>query len=261
MNRIEVTPEQAKERLFEMLVHFDDFCRKNGINYSLGEGTLLGAVRHKGFIPWDDDIDILMLRSDFEKFLSCYVDGEYKVFHVNNDVNYWNYVARLSDTRTAVYFPNSKRSIHGLWLGLTPVDYIPDDESQWLRMRKRIAFWVRLCRQKKKAIPLEGGLRAFFLKCLFKLLPISCFDRAFKKVVMKYDNQKTGRLCKLNIRYEPFVFPSSVFDGYTELEFEGRRFMAVSHYDDYLKQMYGDYMTPPPVEKRETKHNYQVYYK
>ena len=253
--------EEQKQILFDALVYFDQFCRENDIKYSLGEGSLLGAVRHKGFIPWDDDIDILMTRSEFERFLSVYKDGKYEVYHVNPNVNYWNYVARLCDSRTAVYFGDSKNSFHGLWVGLTPVDNIPDDEYKWIRMKKRIAKWVKLCRQKKGIVPLDGKFKSLFERILFKLKTIDWFDKKFKKVVTAYDGQVTQRMSKLNIRYEPFVFPSTVFDGYTELEFEGRKFMAIKHYDEYLKRMYGDYMILPPEKDRVAKHSFKVFYK
>ena len=257
----EITDEEQKQILFDILVYFDQICRENKIQYSLGEGTLLGAVRHKGFIPWDDDIDILMTRTEFEKFLSIHQNGQYEIFHVNPNVNYWNYVARLCDPRTEVYFGDSHHSIHGLWVGLTSVDNIPDDDRKWGQMKKRIVIWVKLCRQKKGVVPIDGRFKGLLERVLFRLKPINWFDRRFKKVVTAYKGQSTQRMLKLNIRYEPFVFPSNVFNGYTELEFEGRSFMAIEHYDDYLRQMYGDYMTPPPEDKRVTKHGFRAYYK
>ena len=257
----EISVEESKKLLFDILVYFDQICRENCINYSLGEGSLLGAVRHKGFIPWDDDIDILMTRADFSRFLNIHKDGVYKIYHVNPDVNYWNSVARLSDTRTAVYLGKSNYSMHCLWLGLTPVDNIPDDDRKWNRMKKRIAFWVRLCRQKKGVIPVDQSIKGKFLKYFFKIVTVDWLDKRFKRVVTAYDSKPTKRMSKLNIRYEPFVFPSTVFDGFTELEFEGQKFMALKHYDDYLKLMYGDYMTPPPEKDRITKHDYKAYYK
>ena len=256
----EISIEEQKRILFEALIYFDQFCRENDIQYSLGEGSLLGAVRHKGFIPWDDDIDILMTRENFDKFLFLHTDGVYKSYHVNPDINYWNTVIRLSDTRTAVYFGESTNSIHGLWLGLTPVDNVPDDEKEWIRIKKRIANWVKMCRQKRGVVPYDGILGGRVKHAMFKLHKIDWFDRHLMKVITAYNGQPTKRMSKLNIRYEPFVFPSTVFDGYTELEFEGRKFMAIKHYDEYLTQMYGDYMTPPPEDKRVTKHGFRAYY-
>ena len=256
----EIPVEEQKRLLFDALVSFDEFCRKNDIKYSLGEGTLLGAVRHKGFIPWDDDIDILMKREDFERFLSLY-KGEYEIFHVNPKQNYWNCVARFCVPGTAVYFGNSKKSTHGLWLGLTPVDYIPDDEKQWAQMKKRIARWVKLCRQKRGIVLWDAKFKGLFERLLFKLKTIDWFDKKFRAAIMASDSKPTKRLSKLNIRYEPFVFPSSIFDSYTELDFEGRKFMAIARYDEYLTLMYGDYMTPPPEDQRVAKHTFTAYYK
>lgn len=258
---IEITTIESKKILFEILVYMDNVCRKNDIKYSLGEGTLLGAVRHKGFIPWDDDIDILMTRENLEKFLSLHQDGRYKIFHENKDCNYWNSVARLSDETTSVFFGNNRFSKHGLWVGLTPVDYIPDDEYKWNKHKKKISFWVKLCRQKAGFAYIDEGFWGIMERFLFRFTTIMPYARRFKKVITRFDGQPTKRLCKLNIRYEPFIIPAYVFDGYTELEFEGQKFMAISHYDEYLKLMYGDYMTPPPPEKRVTKHGFRAYFK
>ena len=257
----EISIEEQKQILFDALIYFDQFCRGKDILYSLGEGSLLGAIRHKGFIPWDDDIDILMTRDNFNKFLLLHTDGVYKAYHVNPDINYWNTVIRLSDTRTAVYFGESTNSIHGLWLGLTPVDNIPDDEIEWARMKKRIAKWVKRCRQKRGIVPYDGVFGGRLKRSIFKVRKIDWFDRHFMKVISAYNGQTTKRMSKLNIRYEPFVFPSAVFDGYTELEFEGRNFMAIKHYDEYLTQMYGDYMTLPPEKDRVVKHCFKAFYK
>lgn len=253
----EISLEESKRICFDILKYIDKVCRDNHINYSLGEGTLLGAVRHKGFIPWDDDIDLLMTRTDMDKFLSVYHDEQYEMFYVRSDCNYWNTVARITDPRTAVYFGDSKRSIHGIWVALTPVDNVPNDEKDRLQMFKKIRQWVKYCRQKKGVVPYNNCIQ----RLLFKFIPITRFNRKLMKIITAYNDCSTLQMSKLNIRYEPFLMPSSIFDGYTELDFEGQSFMAISHYDEYLKLMYGDYMTPPPPEQRVVKHNYKAFYK
>lgn len=253
----EISLEESKRICFDILKYIDRVCRDNHINYSLGEGTLLGAVRHKGFIPWDDDIDVLMTRADMAKFLSVYHDGQYEMFYVRSDCNYWNTVARITDPRTAVYFGDSKRSIHGIWVALTPVDNVPNDEAEREKMLKKIKRWIKYCRQKKGVVSYNNR----FQRMLFKFIPVTWLNRRLMKIITAYNDCPTMQMLKLNIRYEPFLMPSFFFDSYTELEFEGQKFMALCHYNEYLKLMYGDYMTPPPPEQRVVKHNYRAFYK
>ena len=261
MSMKEISLDESKKILLDILIEIDNTCRMNNIKYSLGEGTLLGAVRHGGYIPWDDDIDILMKREDMEKFLSIYHSDRYEIYHINPKVNYWNSVARISDSRTKVYFGDNTNSIHGLWVALTPLDNVPDDELLWQKQKRWIARWVKLCRQKKGVVPIDAGIKGYCERIAYKFLNISFFNNQFKRIITKYNTIDTKRLCKLNIRYEPFVFPSYYLESYQDMEFEGIKAMVITHYHEYLQLMYGDYMQLPPVEERVAKHNFRAFYK
>lgn len=253
----EITIEEQKKILFEILLYIDKVCRENNINYSLGEGTLLGAVRHKGFIPWDDDIDLLMERKDVEKFLAVHKDGRFKMYTpIMEESNC--YVYRLTDPKTVIE-KNGKIS-HGLWVALTPIDKIPDDDKAWVRMQKKVHLWIDLLHQRKTGVYSGRRIVRILKKGLFLVIQNSFLYNKLLRYLTMYKDTTTERMQKLNIRREPFVFPSTVFDGYTDLEFEGQKFMAIKHYDEYLTLMYGDYMTPPPVEKRVAKHDFKAYY-
>ena len=254
----EISTEEQKNILLDVLIYIDKICRDNGINYSLGEGTLLGAVRHKGFIPWDDDIDLLMERKDVEKFLSVHKDGRYKMYTPVMDGSNC-YVYRLTDPNTVIE-KNGKLS-HGLWVALTPIDNIPDESNLWKKMRKKVHFWIELCHQKKTRVYAGRRIVRMVKKVFFHFVSIKTLYNRLESQLTKYNGTQTQRKQKLNIHREPFIIPSIVFDGYIDLEFEGRKFMAISHYHDYLSQMYGDYMTPPPIEQRVAKHSFKAYFK
>mgnify|MGYP006376200155 CR=1 FL=1 len=127
----EITLEESKKICLDILIYFDKFCKEHDIKYSLGEGTLIGAVRHKGFIPWDDDIDLIMSSDQYEKFLSLYKDGKYELKTLKRGTNWWNIVSRLCDSSTEVLFPGKKKSEHGVWIALTPIYHKPDSEKEW----------------------------------------------------------------------------------------------------------------------------------
>lgn len=260
----EITLEESKRIALEILLHIDTFCKKYGIKYSLGEGTLLGAVRHKGFIPWDDDIDLLMTRDELEKFLRLYKDEyPYKLITTKKWSNWWNTVSRITDDRTIVLFNKKTNSSHGIWVALTPVDNVPDDKGKWEIMKQKVNYWKEVCYIKSWPLDKVNNKIRMLKNIIIKYapIPVSCFNKVFLNYLTKYDGEKTQRMVKLNYYWKPFVIPSSIFDEYIELDFEGHRFMAVKQYHEYLSLMYGDYMTPPPVEERVPKHNFKAYYK
>ena len=253
----ELTAEEQKRILLKILINVDAFCRKHNIQYSIGEGTLIGAIRHKGFIPWDDDIDLLMTRNEFNKFLEEYTDSHYKIFHVNKKTNYWNTVIRITDPSTAVFPNGSKSSWHGLWVSIIPVDYVADSDTSWEKDKKSIARWISLCRMKKFRFTSNNRIVNLFVRCT----PLSYFNNRLVKVLSKYKDNHTSRVMKFEVDYEPMLFPAWYFEGgYIEKEFEGRMFKVMKNYDAYLRHYYGDYMTPPPVENQVATHHFRAYY-
>ena len=256
----EVSLEESKKICFEILQWFDDFCRRNDIKYSLGEGTLLGAVRHKGFIPWDDDIDLLMERDQVEKFVALYKDGPYKLFVPGRHKNWWSGVVRVTDTRTKLEFDKPNQGPHGLWIALTPIDHAPNSDKEFQKMRSDVRKWINHCVWKVRKRNYPNTIKGLVLKALHVFLSISWLNKKYLKTITKYNNQETGKRQKIRLNGDLLLFPAEIMSDYTELEFEGQKFMAISHYDAYLKIMYGDYMTPPPKEERVPKHNFKAYY-
>lgn len=256
----EVGFKESQKRCFQILQFFDGFCRQNGIKYSLGEGTLLGAVRHKGFIPWDDDIDLLMERSEIEKFVSLYKGGPYELYVPGERKDWWSGVARLTDPGTFLVFDNPGEGNHGLWIALTPVDHAPESDAEWKALIKKRNLWRNLCCYKVGKMTYSKSIRGFAVKLINSLLPIKWLNKKYVDTLSSYNGVETKRRLKIRLRGEPLVFPAEIMSGYTELEFEGQKFMSISHYDEYLKIMYGDYMTLPPESERVPKHDFKAYY-
>lgn len=149
----EVTFEESKRIQLDVLLYFDDYCKRNGLHYSLGEGTLIGAVRHKGFIPWDDDIDVLMLRADYDKFVNTY-KGKYRLISPRTEKHWLFCHSRLADERTIVEW-NSPYEIcnHGLWIGVFPIDNYPDNLNEWQEVKSKRDFWFRIIQMKIGLFP------------------------------------------------------------------------------------------------------------
>ena len=256
----EVSLEESKQICLQILQFFDVFCRKYDIKYSLGEGTLLGAVRHKGFIPWDDDIDLLMERDQVDKFVSLYKDGPYKLFVPGKHKDWWSGVARLTDTKTYLQFDKPNQGPHGLWIALTPIDHAPDSEEAFQQMRKDIRKWIDRCCKKTGKRSYPKSIRGLKDRVLNSIVSIDWLNNQYYKTITSYNYKDTARMQKIRLNGDLLLFPSEIMQGYTELDFEGQKFMAISHYDEYLKIMYGDYMTPPPEEECVPKHNFKAYF-
>lgn len=256
----EVSFEESKLICLEILKFFDKFCREHDIKYSLGEGTLLGAVRHKGFIPWDDDIDLLMERNQVDKFVSLYKDGPYRLFIPGRHKDWWSGVVRLTDTTTFLKFDKPNQGPHGLWIALTPVDHAPDSEQGFQIMRTHTRVWINRCCRKVGKKVYARNLRGLTDRFLNSMMSIDWLNKQYIKTITSYNKMQTKRMQKIRLNGDLLLFPSYIMSEYTELEFEGQKFMAISHYDEYLKIMYGDYMTPPPEAERVPKHSFKAYY-
>jgi len=129
---------EQKQILVDILQNVHDFCKKNQINYSLAGGSLIGAIRHKGFIPWDDDIDILLHRDEYERFLQMYVDpsGIYQLHSMKNDPQYCYPFAKVEDTRTIIN-ENVSGPKMGISIDVFPVDDLFDDRDKCLSYIKK----------------------------------------------------------------------------------------------------------------------------
>ena len=242
------------------------FCVEHGIRYSLAYGSLIGAVRHKGFIPWDDDIDIMMPRPDFEKFSDTFTSKNgYVLSSVYDGDTFVNYTRVYNNLETLVISPAKagKKEV-GIWVDVYPIDGISDDETisrkQFVEIRKytRQVMTMRFIFRKlvsghfatksKAAIKWvyyrlakRGNLRKWHNKILdlCKEVPYGNTSRCSSLVCMEANRDD---------RQE--IFPLASFQNYQLVPFETEQFYIVSDYDTILKIIFGDYMKLPPPEKR-----------
>jgi len=253
----QLTHEEIQAYLLDILKDVDAWCRAHDIRYSMAYGTLLGAVRHKGFIPWDDDIDLLMPRPDFERFVAGYGNARYQCLYGtrNGQADFVNFFAKVHDTHTRSH-ENGKYYRFGLNIDVFPVDGKPDNPADQLAWEKKMHSLTHRLRLRYKPLfshPLIGVLSAH--RHSLTWWQQRC-EASLKSCPYETSAYCGGLPVKFNGTAN--VFPRAMFENYVDLPFEDASFRAFARWDDYLKQEFGDYMQLPPENKRFT-HHLEVY--
>lgn len=247
----------------DILVDFDAFCRKHNLRYYVVGGTLIGAVRHKGFIPWDDDIDVSMPREDFDKMMKSLpkeLSDKYFLQNQKTEKGCYFYYAKLRKNGT--YFGESKfehTALHkGIFIDIFPLDYIYDNSFlQKLTFKTFTCLGLLVCSKKKTSETLYNNSKIrtiLFFKFLQAILPCK-FLLWFRRMVGKCAHKlsKKNLRCSLNgfHGYPMEIAPDKWWGEGVDIEFEGHSFRAPSEYHKLLTHMFGDYMELPPVNKRK----------
>jgi lipopolysaccharide cholinephosphotransferase len=255
--------EEIHPRLTDILIAVDEFCENEGIRYSMAYGTLLGAVRHKGFIPWDDDIDILMPRPDFERFVSSFKHPSYECLYNKRgeDSHFVHFFAKVHDTRTISYEKNASASRFGLNIDVFPVDGKPElPQKQQLKRERLLSHYghrLSICAGRFDLFNFHQTLPA---KLSAHIRGSEYWFEKMDAEMRRYSFEGSRLAGSVSVRYNGLVeiFPRNLYENYITLPFEGRNFKAFASWEEFLRQQYGDYMKLPPEHKRRT-HNLEVY--
>lgn len=271
MKRLEIN--DIKDCSFQVLCRIDEVCRKHGIAYSLTGGTLIGAIRHQGFIPWDDDIDIMMPRPDYDRFVEIVRTGDYGFdLHCQEmDGNAYWYPFTKACHRDTVLKESAVRET-GLSLGVY-VDVFPVDGAgntaagaklrtmvfTFLHGLRLTANWTCYRRSKLRKWYYEPV--RFICYLLGKLIGVRALDKMIDRFLRARSFSKSTYAGRLVGDYgSREVMPANIFHSYTEVAFEGKQFAAITEYDRFLRALYGDYMQLPPEEKQKTHHEFEAYW-
>lgn len=237
-------------------------CEREKITYYMIGGTLLGAVRHGGFIPWDLDIDIGMPRKDYERFkaaCSAQLHAPYAYLDHTNCRIFFRPHALISRTDTKITIKhdhlNPKLLNLGIYIDIFPLDNAPDDPQ--LR-EKQAKLLLKLRKLKDIRIPYSYSHTTwkryahYVVSGLLFWLPVHTINQYQQKQMKKYSHQKTKCLCSMGSQYAyaKQCMDREIYGEPVLLTFEGRQYYAPAKYVEYLTQLYGDYMQLPPVEKR-----------
>lgn len=260
----EILLDELKDRQIAILDVVDAFCRENNINYWLDSGTLLGAIRHGGYIPWDDDIDIGMLRPDYDRFLAIFnmFNKQYQVFSVENNTNFPYPFGKVLDTHTVLYEPNERGVKLSINIDVFVYDNAPEDNKLVERMYRKRDFYNKIYHFLLYKTKLRNTDRVGFVKNSIKAIcgkvPPCLICKKIVKNSKKYSTQETswvGNFMSVN----KIKAPKEIFDFFVEVEFEGGKYKAPAGWDQWLTCFYKNYMELPPVEKRISHHLFKAY--
>lgn len=264
----ELSLNELKEIELETLKMFHAFCVEHNIRYFLAYGTLLGAIRYKKFIPWDDDVDLLIPREDYDRLLTLFQDNEkYKLYSFERNPDYLFPFAKLCDMTTRkveMEYPNPKVEL-GVEIDLFPLDSFDNDIETAKQEAERIKKYMRYLGYTKLDKPHTKNPFKFLawsvILAYHKLHGGGYYIKKILKECRKEEQKGSAYVgakawCIYGGRG---VIPAEAFTDTVELEFEGEKFFAPKGYDTYLTCLYGDYLPEPPPEKRKTHHFFTAY--
>ncbi len=259
----ELSLSEIKAITYEILKHFHRFCHENNISFYLSNGTLLGAVKYGGFIPWDDDIDVFVPRKDYDRLIELYKNSDkYKLFSRERDSKYKFPFAKLCDMTTSKIEANIDS---GVPLGVD-IDIFPLDSCSKHILKPNVQRKLRIYQAGcvlSKFISSKGRpIHKRIVIGICRLLGFEFFCNGLTKTVrkeMSLGNEYMGCLM-WPIYGKREIIPSKVFADTIEVEFEGEKFPAPAGYDTYLRSLYGDYEKDPPADKQKSHHKYTAYH-
>ena len=253
--------------VFNIYCCFEKICNDLGIRYYMLGGTMLGAVRHKGFIPWDDDMDVGLMREDYEVFCTkapglmpdCYFLQSYKT-----DPEYPLGIMKLRDSRTT-YIETKFSGLnmnHGVYIDIFPLDYYPESKAEQKALERKRSIYKYRIRMVQNRAGLHSRLAEFGASAYGKLLCLKypkAIDAVDERDRLYASVPKSGLIANYYGAWgNKEIVPAEWYGEGASAEFEGHIVTLPKEYDKWMTQVYGDYMTLPPVEKRGVQHKIDI---
>lgn len=265
------THQQHQQMLLVILRELDRVCALLNIRYMLFAGTMLGAVRHSGFIPWDDDLDVVMTREDYDRFLQeadQYLDREQFFLQKEFSEHWPMFFSKLRKNNTACiekWIPKDTQVHQGIYIDIFPCDNLAD--SRFVRKLQFAASKVVIGKSLlRRGYQTDSMAKKLFMGCC-ALLPMKPM-RSLAMLRGKKNTEMVHTFFGAASKYEKNIYQRGWLERAVKLDFEGEQFPISADYDALLRQIYGDYMTPPPEEARKCKihaqivdleHSYEMY--
>ena len=245
----------------EIMDEIHKICEEENIRYYMDGGTLLGAVRHKGFIPWDLDIDIAMPRDDYEKFknvCSIRLKAPYQYLDHSNCRVFFRPHALVARMDTRIYskydITNPKLLDLGVYVDIFPLDNVPDEPALQKKQAKRLRY---ISQFKKIRIPYSYSSKKwkryahYLVSASLSWISVRAINCIEQKQMVMYRHQETSSICNMASRYaySKHIMEWEIYGEPVKLQFEGREYYGPAEYREYLTRIYGDYMKFPPQEE------------
>lgn len=254
-----ITLDERKQIQLEMLIEIDKFCREHNIKYMLAYGTLIGAVRHKGYIPWDDDVDISMPLEDMLRFKKEFKSDKLKYCDVDTEKYFPYPFSRISHKSTYLSEGLVGKS-HGVCIDLYPMIEVSSSNEKNNAIIEKL---LPVFRKRKQMI--KWRKRAMRILPIYSIMGFESIVRLYRDMTFNLLSEKNGGafhcIAGPPDEFEANTFDFNPFDQMVELEFEGHRFMAPKEYHRFLSYYYGDYMQLPPEDQRHPYHIGRYYWK
>ena len=245
----------------EILDEIVRICNKNDLKYYLVGGTLLGAVRHKGFIPWDDDLDIAMPRYDYDKFIEIcktQLGEQYYLHSFETDDKYWLIFAKLRKKNTVL---NERNIAHldvpkGIYVDIFPFDNAVNPNSFSQKIKTKIIKSLYSIIVSKVGVIVKKERASKFVAGLFKFVSIKRLSVLANKLMRNKNKKETKYYINYGSNYNTVkqTIPKDKYEPAKNLEFEGKLYRVPNDYDYVLRQIYNDYLILPPIEKQTFRH-------
>lgn len=261
----EVTTKELQKKMLEMLLYFDHFCEKYNLKYYLCGGCLIGIERHKGFIPWDDDIDLFMPRPDYERLEKLWEERadtkHYSYCRTDKEHNYHDAGASIRDNYTTeINFHSVNEDIcHGMALEIMPIDGCPKGKVS--RCRQLLNAFVFNLFNVQRLPDNKGKVIRAITWLTYKIVFVKTIRYAIWKhaemIMSKYTWESCDEVTELvgSIKGMKLRHPKKDFDSVIRKDFEGYKIPVMVGYKRYLSLIWGDYMKLPPENQRRAKHN------
>lgn len=256
-----ISIEELKLEQLNILQYVHEFCKINQLSYSLAYGTLLGAIRHDGYIPWDDDIDIIMPRPDYNKFIKTFniIQSRYKVIAPELDSTYYAPYANVYDSTSILKETHLKNNNDiGIKIDIFPIDGIPKCKILQKLQKKCISYLNKI-----RSYKVEYRTNKNILyKVISYIIPMSVIQKMIIKLsqLESFENSDLARNVVYESKHVPYL-EKSKYINYEEHIFEDYNYNIVCDFDLILRASYGDYMILPPMKDRVYHHNFEAYWK
>jgi len=250
--------ETLHQHILQIMLTIDRVCQEHDIRYYCWAGTMLGAVRHKGFIPWDDDMDICMPRPDYDRFLTHaheWLPQPLEALSIETSATYPGSFAKIVDSSTTLIERAHSDYVAGIYIDVFPIDGAP--KAKWARqiavtrykLLDKLLYFLHRDPYKHGHGPSSWPVLA-----IQKLFSHEWARRQLRAANLAYDYDKSDYVLDYDDGVDG-VLPKRVLGTPQPVEFEGHRVMGVEHADEYLRQKYGDYMVVPPHD-HQRQHNF-----